>query len=62
MRGTIQLDGALAAPFFMLIETGTLRWELGIITKKGAYHLFALRELLKMLVDDVGNSGETMSV
>ncbi|WP_286232147.1 LysR family transcriptional regulator [Neobacillus mesonae] len=30
----------------------TLYWKLGIITKKGAYHSFALRELLKMLEND----------
>ncbi|WP_338448675.1 LysR family transcriptional regulator [Niallia oryzisoli] len=34
------------------IENSTLRWRLGIITKKGAYHSFALRELLKLLVND----------
>jgi DNA-binding transcriptional LysR family regulator len=31
------------------IEKPTLYWKLGIITKKGAYHSFALKELLKML-------------
>ena len=31
------------------IENSTLLWKLGIITKKGAYHSFALKELLKML-------------
>ncbi|MEH7526027.1 LysR substrate-binding domain-containing protein, partial [Bacillus sp. JJ1503] len=32
------------------LENSTLLWKLGIITKKGAYHSFALKELLKMLV------------
>ncbi len=31
------------------IENSTLLWKLGIITKKEAYHSFALKELLKML-------------
>jgi DNA-binding transcriptional LysR family regulator len=31
------------------IENPTLYWRLGIITKKEAYHSFALKELLKML-------------
>ncbi|WP_347941998.1 LysR family transcriptional regulator [Peribacillus simplex] len=30
------------------IENSSLLWKLGIITKKGAYHSFALKELLKM--------------
>ena len=35
------------------IENSTLRWRLGIITKKGAYHSLSLRELLKTLVNDL---------
>ena len=35
-----------------LEENSTLLWKLGIITKKGAYHSFALKELLKMLGED----------
>ncbi|WNS76268.1 LysR family transcriptional regulator [Bacillus sp. DTU_2020_1000418_1_SI_GHA_SEK_038] len=31
------------------LENPTLYWNLGIITKKGAYHSYALKELLKML-------------
>ena len=31
------------------IENSTILWKLGVITKKGAYHSFALKELLKML-------------
>ncbi|WP_191273345.1 LysR family transcriptional regulator [Neobacillus kokaensis] len=31
------------------LQNPTLYWNLGIITKKDAYHSFALRELLKML-------------
>lgn len=31
------------------LENSNLLWKLGIITKKGAYHSFALKELLKML-------------
>ncbi|MEH7343159.1 LysR family transcriptional regulator [Bacillus sp. JJ1532] len=34
------------------LENSTLLWKLGIITKKGAYHSFALKELLKMLVKE----------
>jgi len=34
------------------IENSTLLWRLGIITKKGAYHSFALKELLKMLGEE----------
>ncbi|MFJ8257574.1 LysR family transcriptional regulator [Peribacillus asahii] len=33
-------------------ENSTLLWKLGIITKKGAYHSFALKELLKMLGEE----------
>ncbi|MEH6946437.1 LysR family transcriptional regulator [Bacillus sp. JJ634] len=33
-------------------ENSTLLWRLGIITKKGAYHSFALKELLKMLGEE----------
>ncbi|USK62141.1 LysR family transcriptional regulator [Peribacillus asahii] len=35
-----------------LEENSTLLWKLGIITKKGAYHSFALKELLKMLGEE----------
>lgn len=35
------------------LNNSTLVWELGIITKKDAYHSFAVRELLKLL--SVGN-------
>ncbi|MGE7118773.1 LysR family transcriptional regulator [Peribacillus sp. NPDC046944] len=31
------------------IENATLLWKLGIITKKGSYHSFAVKELLKVL-------------
>jgi DNA-binding transcriptional LysR family regulator len=34
------------------VENPTLYWRLGIITKKEAYHSFALKELLKMLQED----------
>lgn len=47
------------------IENATLRWRLGIITKKGAYHSYALKELLKILVNDaesIGNSDDKSSL
>ena len=31
------------------IENAALRWRLGIITKKGAYHSFAMKEMLKII-------------
>lgn len=34
------------------LEKPTLYWNLGIITKKDAYHSFALKEFLKMLVNE----------
>ena len=34
------------------IEGSKLLWKLGIITKKGAYHSFAMRELMKMLINE----------
>ena len=41
------------------IEKPHLYWKLGIITKKDAYHSFALKELLKMLEKNEYTSNDT---
>lgn len=38
---------------FIPIVNPILHWKLGIITKKGAYHSYALKELLKLLNEEI---------
>jgi DNA-binding transcriptional LysR family regulator len=42
------------------IEKPNLYWKLGIITKKDAYHSFALKELLKMLEKNENSSNDIL--
>ncbi len=50
--GQAYIFASICLKMKLLLQTPSIHWKLGIITKKEAYHSYALREFLKLLTTD----------